>query len=240
MSEKKKRWSLSNLLFDEVESKGSAETEETVNEEINVSNTAGEVSTPTTSVASNFSNPSGNGVFDQKFADILNNIIEENNIPGIDYFEFLEALKNMSGVAGVNESTAIITVYATLKAADPSLTREKILNSIEHYDSLMVQEEQEFSEAMSQKTSVEVEQRRTQANQLTDENKDLIQQIQNINEKIAANQTEAARLNQEAAVEEANISQINKNFTVTLASVRAKLSGDKERISTLIQDTKTA
>ena len=55
---------------------------------------------------------SGDGVFDQKFKKGFDELISENNIPGIDYFEFREALK---GMTGVSENNSYPMVFNTLK-----------------------------------------------------------------------------------------------------------------------------
>jgi len=191
--------------------------------------------TPVTSTLNVVS--TGDGVFDQKFAKGLQELISENNIPGIDYFEFREALK---GMTGVSENTSFPTTFNTLKVVDPTFTKEKLLSSVDFYDNLLSNEEKEFAEGMTSEIENEVTSRKNKAESLKEENAKMMQDIQNLNEKIAANQSEAIKLSQEASVAEANISQIEKNFAKTISQVKNNLSTDKEKISQLVIETKTA
>jgi hypothetical protein len=178
---------------------------------------------------------SGDGVFDQKFNDAFQALIAENNIPGIDYFEFKQALSQLSGVAGLNEAASFQTAFITLKVGDPKLSKEILISSIEHYDGILSTEEGEFNSAMQSENEKEVASRRNRASALNDENQDIIAQIQKLNEKIAENQSESIKLNNEAAIAEVNISQTAKNFSKTLSHVRGNLESDKQKINSLIQ-----
>ena len=199
----------SNLLYEKVEG-----TEEV--EDISVSNSGSANAVPMASTVNLNIPTSGNGVFDQKFNDSFQALIEENNIPGIDYFELRQAIKNMSGIAGLNEAACFQTAFTTLKVGDPTLSKEKLMKSVDHY--------------------VKVISRRNKAESLNSENKDLVQQLTDINEKIRKNQEEAIKLNSEASTVEANIGQTSKNFITTLAHVKSTLETDKQKITTLITE----
>jgi len=237
---KKKKWSLSNLIFtDEETTEESTET----SEDISVSNDGdGIVQDTGTPLPINIPT-SGDGIFDQKFHDMLQGVIAENNIEGNDYFEFRQAVENMDSIAGLNESAKLLTAYATLKSSnDPEFNKEKLMSSIDHYIGVLRGEESEFNEAMQSELENKVNSKRTKAGQLVDDNKALAQQIQNLNEQIVQNNNESMKLNQEAQNEEARISQTNKNFSTTLDKVVSKLETDKQKIEDLIQEgtTKTA
>lgn len=235
---KKKGNFFTNLLFTSEESSDNVEKDATDN--ISVSNSGAQSISPTATVspvAQNFNLPiTGDGVFDKKFSDSLQQLIAENNVPGIDFFEFSQALKGMSGVAGLSEATSFQTIFTTLKVGDPSLTKEKLVASIDHYLAVLKKEEQEFKAEMNASAEQEVLSRRNKAEKLNADNLDLIQQIQNINEKIARNQEESLKLNSEAASAEAVIGQTHKNFITTLAHVTSSLEADKMKVSQLIKE----
>lgn len=177
----------------------------------------------------------GDGIFDQKFNEAFQKIISDNNMPGIDYFEFRQVLDNMSSVAGLNEAVSYQTAYTTLKIGDPTFDKLKLVSSIEFYDKLLASEESEFNAELSSESQKRVVSQRERANELNAENLEIVKQIQSLNEKIASNQQEAITINSEAGVSEANIGQTSKNFTKTMSHVRAKLEEDKQKINTLIQ-----
>lgn len=219
----------SNLIFEK------DETSE-VGADISVSNSESANIAPIASIVNLNIPTSGNGVFDQKFNDSFQALIEENNMPGIDYFELRQAIKNMSGIAGLNEAACFQTAFTTLKVGDPSLSKEKLMKSVDHYVKVLTNEEKEFNAELSSKTDVEVITRRSKVESLNDENNKLVQQITDINEKIRKNQEEAIKLNGEASTAEANIGQTSKNFIITLAHVKSTLETDKQKITTLITE----
>jgi hypothetical protein len=234
---KKKSWlsGLSDLVFE-------PSTEEaSTNEEIPQDSTSTPITQATAipvsavpqSILTNTS--TGDGVFDQKFNEAFQELIAENNIPGVDYFEFRQALDNMANVPGLTEAASFQIAYSNLKVSDQGLDKNKLTSSIDHYDGILVNEEKEFNDAMQSEMSKEVDSKKGKALDLAQENENLLAKIKEINEKIAENQTLAIQLNNEAAMAEVKINQTAKNFSATLASVRGKLSEDKQKINSLIQ-----
>ena len=178
---------------------------------------------------------SGDGVFDQKFNDFFQGVIKDNNIPGIDYFEYREALKKMSSLP---DSSKFQMAFDNFKIIDNSLTKESILSSIDHYDGILAKEEKDFELEMELETENEVTLRRKKATDLLSSNKNILQEIQNLQEKISHNQEEAITLNNEAALAEVKIGQTAKNFIKTLTHVRISINTDKAKFSELVQETK--
>lgn len=240
MSEKKSKTIgkfFKNLIYESTEeSTGESVDSSEELDNINVSNSGTNNYAPVDS-AQNLNIPtSGDGVFDQKFNDSFQELIEQNNIPGIDYFEFRQAIAKMSAVAGLNEAASFQTAFTTLKFGDPALTKEKLLSSVDHYIHVLAEEEGEFNSELQSQTNSEVISKRQKAQALNDENQELVNQITAINEKIRKNQEEAIKLNSEASSAEANIGQTSKNFIKTLAHVTSTLETDKTKISTLITE----
>ena len=231
-TKKKSNW-FKNLLYEQDDS--SVESTEETSEDISVSNSGNNISQ--TSGLNTLNVPtSGDGVFDSKFNDSFQQLIAENNIPGVDYFEFREAIKQMAGIAGLSESASFQTTFTTLKVGDSTFSKEKLMTSIDHYDKVLSEEENEFNSELASQTEAEVTSKRSAAESMNVKNQELVQKIQNINEEIQRNQEEAIKLNSEASHAEANISQTSKNFIKTLAHVRATLNTDKQKISDLIKE----
>jgi hypothetical protein len=235
MSKGKKGWF--SFMYEDTDATAESTNSEETTEEINVSNSGDEVTDAGAANVSMDIPTSGDGVFDQKFFEFFQGIIKENNIPGIDYFEYREALKKMKALP---ENSAFQMAFDNFKIIDGNLTKETILSSIDHYDGLLANEEKDFEAEMAAETEREVTARRQKATDLQTENKDILQQITNLQEKISHNQEEAINLNNEAALAEVKIGQTGKNFTKTLTSVRTKLDTDKTKIGELVQETKTA
>ncbi len=232
-TKKKKGNFFTNLLYGPEETVEETTEEAPLSTDISVSNSGNLTASP----IQNFNIPvTGDGVFDKNFNDSFQQLIAENNIQGIDYFEFAQSLKGMSGTAGLSEATSFQSVYNILKVGDPSLTKEKLLKAVDHYVGVLRAEEVEFKSEMQASTEKEVIARRQKVDSLNTENKDLVQQIQNLNEKIQKNNEDCVTLSAEAANAEAKIGQTHKNFITTLAHVVSNLETDKEKINQLIKE----
>jgi len=227
---KKKGNFFTNLLFTEEETAESANS-------VSVEEVPTIASTPSVSLTQNFNvQVTGDGAFDKTFSDSFQQIIADNNIQGIDYFEFAQALKSMGGIAGQSESVNFQSVFNILKVSDSTLTKDKLTKAIEHYVGVLKAEEAEFKSEMESSIQREVTSRRERAESLTEENKMLVQKIQEINDNIQKNNEEVLSLNSEAASAEAKIGQTHKNFITTLAYVISGLETDKEKINQLIKE----
>lgn len=236
-SKKKKSNWFTNLFFEEAPDGAVDNNEETTNaEDITVSSSDSDIVDGGAMSSMNLSGVAGEGVFDQKFAELFERVIAENNIPGIDYFEFRQALKSNSAIAGLNEAASFAVAFNGLRAGDQNLTKETLTSSIDHYKKVLSEEEVEFNGALSTKVKEEVDARRAEAKAKTEENEAHLQKIKELNELISSNQEEIINLNNEASVAEAKINQTEKNFIVTLTHVISKLDTDKQKITELIPD----
>jgi hypothetical protein len=232
---KKKGNFLSNLFF-ESSSEETVDTNDTAEvpaEDITVTNSAGSVDA---SLAGSLDIPStGDGVFDENFNKVLLQIIADNDIPGVDYYEFQKAVKQMNN-GGMNESMLFQTVYNSLKIADPTLTAEKLLSSVDHYVSKLREEEANFEVEMQSSINSEVTSKRNEALALNDKNKEILAQIEALNKEMSENSKKGLELNNEADLAHNKITQTHKNFAVTLNKVVSGLESDKNKISQLIKD----
>lgn len=233
---KKKGNFFSNLFFESTEEtvdNSSNDITEVPAEDITVTNSGGNVDA---SLASSLDIPSsGDGVFDENFNKALLQIIADNDIPGVDYYEFQKAVKQMNN-GGMNESMLFQTVYNSLKIADPTLTTEKLLSSVDHYVSKLREEEAHFETEMSASVDNEVSRKREEAKGLNDKNKEILAQIEELNNQMSDNSKRALELNNEADLAHNKITQTHKNFVVTLNKVVSGLESDKNKIIELIKD----
>jgi predicted transcriptional regulator len=84
---------------------------------------------------------------DSKSLEFLTKVIERNNLPGFDYLEFKGAIENLSKFHS-DEALAFRSAFAT--ASTLGLTKEKLLETAQHYRKLLQNEKAQF-EAASQK-----------------------------------------------------------------------------------------
>ena len=86
---------------------------------------------------------------DQAYLDHLYKFMEEQNIPGPDYFEYANTLHEMSQMAGaIPESSLYQLAYVGLKAQ--GVTPDVLVQTASHYIELFGKHKQEFENVLTQ------------------------------------------------------------------------------------------
>lgn len=98
----------------------------------------GSANVQTSNVPSFSSTQSVQGVIDNKFVDTLTGIIEQNNLPGQDYFEFKQAIEGMKTIGGMSDQQKFQTVFTVLSLQGCSKT--VLLSSLDKYVTLIQSE----------------------------------------------------------------------------------------------------
>ena len=173
------------------------------------------------------------GVVDPKFADFLSKVIADNNLPGLDYFEFKEALHNMQSMS-MSQQQKYEAVFATLSSA--GLTKEKLLETAGHYVTVLETEGEKFAKASEGETAKEVTAREQKVVNLTTENESLNKQIQELSDKIQENQGLISTFQGEISEEKTKIQQTVNNFNKTQESLIGKINSDIQNITTFITE----
>src|ERR1035437_201348 len=104
------------------------------------------------SVGMCISNP--NGMFDEKFYNNFLQVIEANNIDGMDYFEFSKVLKSLSNT-GMADPLKYQAAFSSLQATS-NLTKQKLIETADFYLDKLDQEEKSFSSEMKNEIDSEV------------------------------------------------------------------------------------
>jgi DNA repair exonuclease SbcCD ATPase subunit len=143
----------------------------------------------------------------QKYTDILSNALDTANIPGVDFYEFCNALSKLETIMpGVDEVTRYKSAYYPLEAS--GATVQTMIETADHYLQILENEKKNFIDHNQAKISEEVDQR----------NKELEQ----INASINAKQAEITRLTQELT----ELSKNQKDLQEGIVSTKLKLESD--------------
>lgn len=171
------------------------------------------------------STPTINGIADDKFIQMLENVITENNIPGLDYFEFKQAVDNMKALP-IDEATKFLTVFSILKAQ--GCTKDGLLSSIDKYVDLIKKEHENFNSEMGDTFKENVENKKVKITQSQEKIVELSNQIKELNDFIMTG-------TQEVQQEEMKLRLADANFKQSVDKVVSVLTTDKEKITNLIQ-----
>jgi hypothetical protein len=180
---------------------------------------------------SSFVNPSSTtGNFDQKIFDSLIKVLEEKNLPGEDYMEFMEALQNMKNIQ-LDETVKMQTVLATLSTK--GLTKQKILESADFYIKVLQDEKNKFNEALKQETANQVESKQNDIKTLEEQNKSKAEQIAQLTTEINQNQQQISKI--KTLVDDASlkIKATENNFNFTFEAVISQIKTNSNKINSI-------
>lgn len=91
---------------------------------------------------------------DPKFIDILMKAIEQENRDGFDYLEFKNSLQSLSKLE-MDEPTRYKSAFVMGKTM--GLSKEMLLQSVQHYVSVINAEETKFKEALQKQKALQVQ-----------------------------------------------------------------------------------
>lgn len=179
--------------------------------------------------------PGSNGVFDQRFYDGFLQIIEENNIEGIDYCEFSKSKRANDSIPGMTEQMKFQVAFQTLKANSPKLTKEVLLQTADFYLGKLNDEETNFNAEMQNEVNAQVNSKLSQAKSKQDEILKKQEEVAKLQSEMVALQTEIGVLNNEAQQTQGKIDATAKNFKVSLEVLKNQINQDKTNIQNFIQ-----
>jgi hypothetical protein len=168
---------------------------------------------------------------DQAVLTNLSQVLEEANLEGFDYFEFAKIIENM--MASIpSEQVRYQAAFATAAAMNAS--KQKLLDTADHYITVLSGEADKFSAIVAEQTQSTVTSKEESVKTIDvaiSEKANLITQLtQDINE-LTSNKTNILN---EASESKIKIQKIQNDFAACLKIFIDKINGDKAKINQYI------
>lgn len=165
------------------------------------------------------------GVPDEKFVTMLENVIVENNINGLDYFEFKQAIEKMKTLP-IDEATKFMTVYSTFELQ--GCTKEVLIAAIDKYIALIQKEQENFNTEMNISFKESVEDKKLEVEKAQ-------QQIAELNNQIVELNNFIMTTTQTSQQEEMKLRMADANFKQSVQKVISAMTTDKDKITNYIK-----
>lgn len=190
--------------------------------------------TTTTSANATASTASTPGNVDPKFAEHLATVLAQNNPPGPDYFEFRETLKSLTSL-GLSEEKQFQAAWASFKALGGPTDAGVLTRTANQYVAALQKDRDGFAKsvdaALAERVGgLENEQKRLQA-----ENDALTRQLQEIEQKRAANTERLSAITGEMSEQSAKIRQNQQNYETTYAHFVDQINDDVRKLTQYLQ-----
>ena len=181
---------------------------------------------PTSSAAPTMTNMIGmSGVVDSKFVEMLQKVIDVNNIPGLDYYEFKKAIEAMSNIP-LDETNKFLTTYAIYSGQ--GCTKEILLSSLDKYIAIIQKEDVNFDNELKKQYQIKVQAK-------IDAVEKAKVQLEELNKQIIETNAFVLKTTQEVQQEQSNLQNTEANFKKSLGVVLNGLLSDKEKITNIIK-----
>ncbi len=176
-----------------------------------------------------------NGVVDSKFRDVLEKLLEENNLEGIDFLEFIKAVKSTANIPGFTENIRYSSTFSTLKAASSKLDKAYLLQTADHYIKVLSDEEKVFDANMQKAVDSQVSSLQNQAKDKEAEIQKKREQMLKLQQEIEVMQGEINQLNMKSQDAQTQINFKAQDFKSSIIALRQEIEQNKQSIQTYIQ-----
>jgi chromosome segregation ATPase len=148
---------------------------------------------------------------DQKIWKRLDESMDEANLPGPDYYEFVQSLNEVKDDIP-QEDKQFSTVFKTMKGM--GLTLQILLDSSSHYISVLKEEKEKFLKSLKLKFS-ETSKKQKVIETLSLDIEDMEKQVKLLSDKIVKSNHEIEKLESEIAEEKQKFEDTENNFNTT-------------------------
>jgi hypothetical protein len=168
---------------------------------------------------------------DEKSVEFITKAIEKANLPGFDYVEFKMALTNLAKM-NIDEATAIKSAYGT--AMTMGLTKEKLLETANHYKNILLKEKEQFDAASIKQQDNKIGNNLKQADELQKKIVDNELTIKRLQQEIDESRIKIRDLDYEREQVSSKIEEAKTKFLFTHQSILNQIEKDIENISSYL------
>lgn len=171
--------------------------------------------------------PTGKAEADQRFLDVLFSAMQQNNVEGFDYLEYKQSLNSLEKMP-MDEATRYKSAFAmaqTLGGTVPGL-----LQTANHYISVLGKEEQKFEEALNNQRQKQIGNKQEQIKALEGEIQAKARQIELLTKEISAGQESMKKMQAEITEATQSVEVTKASFLASYEFLVNKIKYDAQRI----------
>ncbi len=148
--------------------------------------------------------------------------LEAENLPGPDYMELKTSVMDPNMMKIIpDERQRLMASYCSLKVNSKDLTKQRILDSIDHYISILNKWQEEAIAGLN-----------AERNKVSDKK----QEMDKLREQMSAIQNKIDELNKDVLATESKCNQNEADMKTSVGFLVNKLTEDKNKISTILTD----
>lgn len=174
---------------------------------------------------------SNSGNVNERFTEMLLGAMNAANMEGFDYIEFKQAVQNLVNLP-MDESTRFKSAFAMAQTL--GATKDKILQSGQHYLDILKQEQQKFSAAAARQREQQVGTKETESKDVGNAIQQKEEQIRLLSVEIEQLRQKQQQLNNEITEAASKVDATSADFEVSYQHIIGKIQHDLQQINQLI------
>ena len=164
---------------------------------------------------------------DPKSVKFLTNALEKNNLPGFDYLEFKQSLTALAAM-NMDQETAIKSAFAT--ASTMGLTKDKLVETSQHYVQVLDNEKKSFTDAMQKRLQQRVTGKQDEVNKLKGQIEQHREKIRQLEEQITKWQNTIDTADETINAEKTKIEETRDQFETAHQAILNEIRKDQDTI----------
>ncbi|MBK9336987.1 MAG: hypothetical protein IPM98_10515 [Lewinellaceae bacterium] len=166
-----------------------------------------------------------------KFEQHFDQLFEQTNLPGPDYFEFWKTMDTLEAHIP-DESARIKAVYASLKIQ--GLTKQTLVFTAGKYREVILQDKANFEAAVQKKSQAEIAGRESEIAKIEQAREEKRRMIEQLQQEIEASAKQLETLQAEIATEQNKIEGAQRGYLAACMAMVGKIESDIERFQQII------
>ena len=160
--------------------------------------------------------------------DMIKKVIAQNNLEGNDYYEFDKIVESQDFKNAIpDERSRIVAAFHSLRAQDPGFSKQKLVESIDHYKNAVNAEYQNVMQAYNVSVDEKINNPKKQIDSLLETKAELMQRLVELDDKIKTLEAEIAQ----------NTIALNSrraDYEVTFSCVLNDLESEKQQLISIL------
>jgi chromosome segregation ATPase len=167
------------------------------------------------------------GKVTEKFMDVLFSAMEKNNLDGFDYLEYKQSLQSLVKMP-MDEATRYQSAFAMAQTmgANP----QKLIQSADHYISVLQKEEKKFEAALANQTHNQIASKEKLVKELDATIKQKEAQIQKLQKEIAATRKKQEALRADVKKASVKVQTTKNNFIASYNQLVSQIQADMDKM----------
>ena len=167
-----------------------------------------------------------------KFEKHFEQLFEQTNLPGPDYFEFWKTMDTLE--AHIPEEKARMkAVFASLTIQ--GLTKVTLLDTASKYKEAILKDKASFESAVQSKSESEIAGRESEIQKMEKEREEKRQLIEKLQREIEESAAKIASLQQEIAAEKEKIENAQRGYLAACNAMVSKIDNDIQQFQQIIE-----